>query len=724
MKRKKKKQPVLPAETPAEEAQSFTLEDIIQEFGSGEQAQADPALQTPVPRHMTEDRENLRYRPDMDDLPERQLPSETGSFPPDTPVEAPVEEPAAPDILAASHNTKAPDASDPTAPSPVKALPQEKPRRHKADNASPFPTGGKQPVFHQQPTRPSFPTHQVRQATAEVRQTPSPAKHKPPKPRRTIVTPEAQFRQAQKRQGSRNIRLVLCILFALGNLVLGFFHSQGMLAQYPRQALLVLAQLVLLALCALSAAGVIADGLRQLLRPGFGFNTLVTINVLVSLADGVLAAQAPRCTYCPLVCLLLVCALWGMQLQSKSICAAMDPARRTSGETALVQEPNLFQKTAGVLRGSGSLTEFLQANNTVAGPQKFANGFSLLAAVAAPILAGLTCGGKTDTFLQYWAAMLLAGTPLLGSVTWFRPWAILNRRLQERGASVYGWAGACRLRGKIAVPIGDNDLFPRENLKLNGVKYYGDFHPDRVVGYGYALISATGCSLAPLFQELMEARGGRRYALTQFRRYESGGVGGEIGADSVLAGSLRFMQSMGVDMPAGTRVGQAVYVAINGTLAGVFAIHYGVTRSAAESLGALAASRGVTPVIVAGDFLISESFLRSKFRVNTSRIKIPPLSVRAEMAQRKPSAGAKPCVLLRDGRFSAVALAVAGARALCTAVRWGTLVNGIGSVMGLIIMGVLANLAAGNMMSMVNLGLYLLIWSVPSLLLSGWPRNV
>ena len=110
--------------------------------------------------------------------------------------------------------------------------------------------------------------------------------------------------------------------------------------------------------------------------------------------------------------------------------------------------------------------------------------------------------------------------------------------------------------------------------------------------------------------------------------------------------------------------------------------------------------------------------------MNTSRIKIPPLSVRAELAQRKPSAGAKPCVLLRDGRFSAVALAVAGARALCTAVRWGTLVNGIGSVMGLIIMGVLANLAAGNMMSMVNLGLYLLIWSVPSLLLSGWPRNV
>lgn len=107
-----------------------------------------------------------------------------------------------------------------------------------------------------------------------------------------------------------------------------------------------------------------------------------------------------------------------------------------------------------------------------------------------------------------------------------------------------------------------------------------------------------------------KSAGARRYSVSKLRRYEVGGVGAEIGSDSVLVGSLRFMQSMGVDMPAGTRVSQAVYVAINGSLAGVFAVHYGVSRSVLEGLSALTVSRGVSPVVTAGDFIITESFLR------------------------------------------------------------------------------------------------------------------
>ena len=44
--------------------------------------------------------------------------------------------------------------------------------------------------------------------------------------------------------------------------------------------------------------------------------------------------------------------------------------------------------------------------------------------------------------------------------------------------------------------------------------------------------------------------------------------------------------------------------------------------------------------------------------------------------------------------------------------------------MGMVIMAVLANLAASGVMSLVNLTLFLLLWSIPSLLLSGWPKNV
>ena len=382
-----------------------------------------------------------------------------------------------------------------------------------------------------------------------------------------------------------------------------------------------------------------------------------------------------------------------------------------------MREPNLFQKLPGVLPGTGSEQEFLQANRLPAGPARLMDFYALAVLLLSAAVAGLTCRGTTATFFQYWTAVLLAGTPLAGAVAWSRPWCILSRRLQARGAALYGWTGACRLSGKLVVPISDQDLFPGESVKMNGVKYFGGHTPDQVVAYGSAVISAAGSGLSKIFEEQLEIRGARRYPVSKLRRYEVGGVGAEIGPDSVLVGSLRFM-------PAGTRVSQAVYVAINGSLAGVFAVHYEVSRAVVGGLGALILSRGILPVITAGDFIITESFLRSKFRVNTARLKIPPFPARSELSQRTATEAARPCALLRQAPFSTISLTVTGARALRTAVRWGVLFDLLGGIMGMVIMAVLANLAASGVMSLVNLTLFLLLWSIPSLLLSGWPKNV
>lgn len=852
MKKKKKQQTIPPVESPAPAPveETFTLEDILQEFGAPPAAQEepsspspaplDPALQTPIPRHHTRDAdpETQRYQPSVEDFPERHIPNSISvdnsdsifdDFPedweedsffvpgpdilgakpgiPDAPAGSPISHPQVPRPAAPAAPKPEPPVEQRTNPLSApffrRETPKEEPPRSRKQPPEPSSQGKpesppeppekpvppkpkaprpkqnrpkrpappadpgtpEQPLPPEppeplpQPERPARPPQQERRPKgARPRRSPPPAEEQPPfspepepadtrpgplpfpeEPRpkapprqkrpprpvtKPIVTPEAQFRQAQQKQKSQSIRLVACLLVTLCNLALGFFHAQGLLEQRVSPSLPIIGEILLMLLSAGIAYDVLAEGLLRLLKPGFGFHTLVTISLLLSLADGCYALRAQRCTYCPLVSLLLTCSLWGLQLRSAGIRDAMAPARHCNGESALVREPNLYQKHTGVLRGRGSMTEFLETNGKTAAPQLLLDTYSVAVFLISAVIAGLTCGGDIPTLFQYWTAMLLAGTPILGTIIWFRPWAILNRRLQEQNAALYGWVGACRLRGKLVVPISDQDLFPRDNIKLNGVKYFGGQVPDRVVAYGSAVIEAAGSGLAPLFQEQMEIRAARRYALTKFRRYESGGAGGEIGTDSVLVGSLQFMQSMGVEMPAGTRVSQAVYVAINGTLAGVFAIHYGVTRSAAQSLGSLAASRGVLPVVTAGDFIISEPFLRSKFRVSTAKVKLPSLSVRSELAKRESSPEAKPCVLLQAYRFPAMAQAVAGARALCTAVQWGTAVNLAGGIMGILIMAILANLTAPGIMSPVNLGLFQLIWAVPGLLLSGWPRNV
>ncbi len=178
------------------------------------------------------------------------------------------------------------------------------------------------------------------------------------------------------------------------------------------------------------------------LGPGFAgrctpdliFHSLVTLEVAISLADGFLALAEGRITYCPLVCLQLAAALWGLSLEDRATCAVMDTARKGSGTLTLVREPNLFQKLPGVLPGTGSEQEFLQANRLPAGPARLMDFYALAVLLLSAAVAGLTCRGTTATFFQYWTAVLLAGTPLAGAVAWSRPWCILSRRLQARGA--------------------------------------------------------------------------------------------------------------------------------------------------------------------------------------------------------------------------------------------------------------------------------------------------
>lgn len=685
------------------EEDMFSLEDILREFSADSAAPtADPALQTPIPRHriVDEDPQTQRHRPNEEDLPARQIPQKD-------PESAPTEKPKAP-------KTK----KQPPKPEPI---PEPEPVPQPEESASRIL---KMPSVQQSQQEPSHPEMPLQSKKPGGPKKPRPSRKKPPGKQRPIIMPEARYRQAVQGIGSRSIRVILCLLVSVFALILGYSRDQGFMDAYGNQDLLGFLELALLLLAALMAFDVLSEGLIALVRPGFRFSTLITMEVILGLIHGFFAMQSGRPSYCPLICLSVTCALWGQNLRCKAEAGTMDVARGKLSGQAVVREPGVYQKLPGALVGSGNLQDFLQCCDQVPGPTRVLNAYSLLLLVLSTAVGGMTCGGDIGLFFRNWVAVLLAGTPLMGALVTTRPWAITAKRLREKGSALCGWTGACRLSGRLAVLVSDRDLFPRENLKLNGVKYFAGQTPDRVIAYGASVLTAAGSGLAPIFEDQVRLRNARHYDAASLRRYENGGLGAEINGESVLVGTLKFMQSMGVEMPAGTRVSQAVYVAVDGTLAGVFAIHYGVTRGVAEGLGTLTASRGVTPVVTAGDFMITEPFLSSKFRVNTDRVKIPSLNARAELSQRKPSPEAKPCALIQSDRFSTTALTVTVARALCTAVRWGTLIALAGGLIGLCIMVVLTNLAASNVMSLVNLALFQLLWAVPGLLLSGWPGNV
>jgi hypothetical protein len=391
----------------------------------------------------------------------------------------------------------------------------------------------------------------------------------------------------------------------------------------------------------------------------------------------------------------------------------------------VVSVPDYYEGQTGFLRAEGQVEDFMDTYNRPSGVEKVLSTYALVALVVSlgiGITAGVLHGAEFGC--RAFASALLVSVPATSFVAISRPMAVLERRLHRLGTVICGWEGIKGLSQKGVFPLNDTDLFPAGSAKMNGVKFYGTRDPDTVVAYGTALISACGGGMEPLFSALLESRNGYHYTAKELRSYPSGGVGGEVNGESVLAGTLRFMQDMGVEMPAGTKINQAVYVAIDGQLSGVFAITYGKIRATTAAMTTLCAYRKLMPVLTTSDFMLTESFIRSRFGVNTKRILFPERAVRCELAQIQPEEGTPALALNTQEGLAGPAFAVTGARAVHKACRLGVAVHMLGGILGLVMMLLLAVLGAQHLLTPGNVLLYELLWMIPGLLFTEWARAV
>ena len=147
-------------------------------------------------------------------------------------------------------------------------------------------------------------------------------------------------------------------------------------------------------------------------------------------------------------------------------------------------------------------------------------------------------------------------------------------------------------------------------------------------------------------------------------------------------------------------------------------------RSAAAGLVTLCGHRSVTPVILCGDFMLTEGFLQSKFGVKTRRIVFPTREVRSDLLNRRPDPEAAALAITTRDELVSAAYAVTGARSLRSAATLGTVIHLIGGILGMLTMLALGYLGSTELLTPTNVLLYQLIWMIPGFLVTEWTRAV
>ena len=543
--------------------------------------------------------------------------------------------------------------------------------------------------------------------------------------KKLVAGPEKRY-YALSEVGTTKLQIALLINVLLVALCAGV-TTLFVLDMIPenRLRLVIFSQVLCMMLSALFGSSLMMDSVGDLLKGRFTLNTLLTLTFAACMVDGAFCLMELRVPCCAAFCLEMTMALWARLQQRNTELSQMDTMRKAVRLHGLVRVSDYFQGKDGLLRTEGEVEDFMETYDRTSGPQlvqSIYGGLSLLACICIAVFAGLFHGLSMG--IQILSTSLLVAVPATFFISVSRPTSILEQRLHMVGAVLCGWQGVKGLGGKVAFPLNDHDLFPQGSTKLNGVKFYGNRNPDDIVSYSASLISIAGGDLVPVFQQLLSSRGASEYPVENFQNYGDGGIGGEICGEPVLLGSLNFLQDMGVEIPEGTMVNQAVYVAVDGQLCAVYAITYAKMRSSAAGLVTLCGYSKLTPVMLCDDFMLTESFLQAKFDIKTRRMAFPDREVSRQLRQVQPNPESPVLAMTTREELVSAAYAVTGARALRTAAKLGVTIHLIGGILGMLIMLVLALLGNTELLTPTNILLYQLVWAIPGLLVTEWTRIV
>lgn len=416
--------------------------------------------------------------------------------------------------------------------------------------------------------------------------------------------------------------------------------------------------LILAAITAVSAVlsyETVTRGFRELFALQLRFSGAYALLLLLTVVSSFFCKENGRLPPCCAVCLLNFFALWGDTLHSTGIRRSTRPLMkedaRHSSATVMTQAIEGYQTvTRGVYYENEHVQGLLSENHM----QQQMDGYAAAALIISVSGAVILKAKLNLPVLWSWNLLLAALIPLGGFVGYERPFAALARTLMKKDSALSGWKGAEVLKDADSVLMTDEDIFPNRQVKLSGVKLFDNCSIAQASSYMAAALEVAECELAGVFSDFRESSNGRRLSVTQFRRYEGGGIGAEITGDVVLVGSRRFMKLMGIAIPSETEIQNAVYMSVNGRLAALFVLHYKASAKVHRAMVRVIDQTGMKLVVGSRDFMITPKLLEDLFKIKAENLVFPSAAERDSLAALSGRMDGTQGAILPDDSFDSL----------------------------------------------------------------------
>lgn len=462
---------------------------------------------------------------------------------------------------------------------------------------------------------------------------------------------------------------------------------------------------------------VFVHALSTLFRRHLSLSVLSIPISILGVLHGISARDSESLLYCLLPVLILIYLQYALRMERSAMIYTLHTAAGLSSPVGIYDAPQKNTKNGTLRCAPADMEDYYQKLLEPDGPQQVLEFYTLCILPLSLLLALILRIFVQSPFVFTWLLLLLGATPWAGALCYYRPFCVLARRLSKLGGALCGWHSAKTFGKKHTIILRDEDLFPKKDISSGGMKLYHGHQAPLVIAYAYAILEAAESPLSELFLQLLESHSGKHLTATNYRFYENNGIGGEVGGNNILLGTLSFCKSMGVFMPEGLRVKQAVYVSVNGELAGIFAIQYHPNPASKTGLKGLLSGSSYSVVIAARDFLITPELLAAKYRLPTDSITFPPYPSRIRLSELDPNQPVTQGALIGKNTFGAFASTVAAGHSLRTTARFILFCALLAGVVGLLLCSLLLLWGSASVASPLHLAIYHLVWALlPGLL--------
>ncbi len=299
----------------------------------------------------------------------------------------------------------------------------------------------------------------------------------------------------------------------------------------------------------------------------------------------------------------------------------------------------------------------------------------------------------------------------------------LCKTLLSFGGMLSGYPSIKQFCDSTAVMLDATEMFPADNIDLEGIKTFEDYNVDESLLCGIAILKEAGNPIANVFDSVVAETKESLPEVESVLYEDDMGLVGWINSERILAGSRRLMEKYNVETPRmeyedkyTSNGRQVTYLARAGRLTAMLVTRYHANDELKSELQR-AEANGISVLVRTTDFNITNDLVAKEYNLFYRSVKVLPTGLGNVLKEAESTVEeSSRSYLITSGKISSLARAVSGCVKIKHNISLAIVIQLIAVLLGILVTATLSLYAGVGVMGSLEVMIYSVFWGAAAII--------